>query len=105
MQMYVNYYTRELMNEGDNPPYQEETESESTRKAPVYNSFMDEAYKVADVVELITSARFLFNAGQTSKAWNQKMLEDPHFKVLDYEQDASKIFSNTDLSEVHSRVQ
>ncbi len=80
-----------------NPPYQEETESESTRKAPVYNTFMDEAYKVANVVELITPARFLFNAGQTPKAWNQKMLEDPHFKVLEYEQDASTIFPNTDI--------
>ena len=43
---------------------------------PVYDRFMDEAYKVADVVVLITPARFLFNAGQTPKAWNQKMLED-----------------------------
>lgn len=80
-----------------NPPYQEETESESTRKAPVYNSFMDAAYKIGNVVELITPARFLFNAGQTPKAWNQKMLEDSHFKVLHYEPDASKIFSNTDI--------
>ena len=28
-----------------NPPYQEETESDSTRKPPVFNFFMDEAYK------------------------------------------------------------
>ena len=80
-----------------NPPYQEETESESTRKPPIYNSFMDESYAIANVVELITPARFLFNAGQTPKAWNQKMLEDPHLKILFYEQDASKIFPNTDI--------
>lgn len=80
-----------------NPPYQEETESESTRKPPIYNSFMDETYAIANVVELITPARFLFNAGQTPKAWNQKMLEDPHLKVLYYEQDAAKIFPNTDI--------
>jgi len=80
-----------------NPPYQEDTESESTRKLPIYNNFMDETYGIAKVVELITPARFLFNAGQTPKAWNQKMLEDPHLKVLYFEQDASKIFPNTDI--------
>lgn len=80
-----------------NPPYQEVTESDSTRMPPVYDKFMDEAFKVSDVVELITPARFLFNAGQTPKAWNQKMLEDPHFKVLAYEPDASRIFPNTEI--------
>ena len=80
-----------------NPPYQEVTDSDSTRMPPVYDRFMDEANKIGDVVELITPARFLFNAGQTSKAWNRKMLDDPHFKVLYYEQDASKIFPNTDI--------
>lgn len=53
-----------------NPPYQEETESESTRMLPIYNLFMDEAYKIGEKVELITPARFLFNAGQTPKNWN-----------------------------------
>ena len=80
-----------------NPPYQEVTESDSTRMPPVYDKFMDEANKVANVVELITPARFLFNAGQTPKAWNKKMLEDPHFKVLYYEEDASSVFPNTDI--------
>lgn len=80
-----------------NPPYQEETESDSTRKAPVYNLFMDKAYELASIVELITPARFLFDAGQTPKAWNRKMLEDPHLKVLYYEPDGSKIFPNTDI--------
>jgi len=79
-----------------NPPYQEETENNG-RQSPVYNRFMDEAYKVAECVELITPARFLFNAGQTPKAWNDKMLDDEHFKVLQYESDASKIFSNTEI--------
>ncbi|WP_352397227.1 Eco57I restriction-modification methylase domain-containing protein [[Clostridium] aminophilum] len=80
-----------------NPPYQEETESESTRMPPVYNRFMDGAYSIANVVELITPARFLFNAGQTPKAWNQKMLEDPHLKVLFFEPNASSVFANTDI--------
>ena len=75
-----------------NPPYQEETESDSTRKPPVFNFFMDEAYKCADKVELITPARFLFRGGYTPKAWNDKILSDSHFKVLDYEPDSTKLF-------------
>lgn len=80
-----------------NPPYQEETESDSTRKPPIYNAFMEEAFQRADIVELITPARFLFNAGYTPKAWNEKMLSDEHFKVIFYEPDSSKVFSNTDI--------
>ena len=79
-----------------NPPYQQES-TNNGRKPPIYNLFMDEAYKVANVIELITPARFLFNAGQTPKTWNQKMLDDKHFKVLSYEADASKIFANTEI--------
>ncbi len=78
-----------------NPPYQEELENTSDR--PVYNDFMDSAYKVGQCVELITPARFLFNAGKTPKEWNQKMLNDPHFTVLIYEQKSGKIFSHTDI--------
>jgi len=78
-----------------NPPYQEEIEGTSDR--PIYNDFMSSAYGVATGVELITPGRFLFNAGKTPKAWNQKMLADPHLKVLYYEQDSSKVFANTDI--------
>lgn len=81
-----------------NPPYQDETLGENKGYAPpIYHLFLDGAYKVADKVELIHPARFLFNAGSTPKAWNQKMLADPHLKVLHYEQDASKIFANTEI--------
>lgn len=83
-----------------NPPYQEEFGGSGENKtygAPVYNQFMDAVYSVSDKVELIHPARFLFNAGSTPKAWNKKMLEDPHFKVLRYEEDATKVFSNTDI--------
>lgn len=78
-----------------NPPYQEETEGTSDK--PIYNFFMDGVFKIADKVELITPARFLFNAGKTPKAWNEKMLADRHFQVLYYEQNSGKIFSNTDI--------
>ena len=80
-----------------NPPYQAEIENEGDRANPVYDKFMDATFNVADCVELIHPARFLFNAGQTSKAWNKKMLSDEHFKVLHYEPDATKIFSNTEI--------
>ena len=78
-----------------NPPYQEETKDTSDK--PIYNYFMDEAYKVADRVCFITPARFLFNAGKTPKKWNQKMLNDKHLKVAFYEQKSSEVFANTDI--------
>lgn len=81
-----------------NPPYQDNTLGENeTYAPPVYDKFMDEAYKVGDRVELITPARFLFNAGSTPKAWNRKMLNDEHLKVLYYKQNSSNVFSNTDI--------
>lgn len=80
-----------------NPPYQEDVENKGDRANPVYDKFMETAFQVANVVELIHPARFLFNAGQTSKKWNQKMLQDEHFKVLNYESDAAKVFPNTDI--------
>ena len=78
-----------------NPPYQETVEGTSDK--PIYNYFMDESYEVGEHVELITPSRFLFNAGKTPKAWNRKMLADPHLEVLRYEQDSSRIFPNTDI--------
>ncbi|RZI48557.1 Eco57I restriction-modification methylase domain-containing protein [Lactococcus kimchii] len=80
-----------------NPPYQEERVGDSTQAPPIYHKFMDTAYEVADKVVLITPGRFLFNAGATGKAWNEKMLHDKHLKVVYYEQDSSKVFPNTDI--------
>ena len=82
-----------------NPPYQDDNQGDGNKTfaAPVYNVFMDGAYTVADKVELITPARFLFRAGSTPKDWNEKMLNDPHLKVLSYEVNASKVFPNTDI--------
>ena len=80
-----------------NPPYQEDRQGSSTTALPIYHNFMDSAYQIGKTVELITPARFLFNAGRTPKAWNEKMLNDAHLKILLYERDASKIFTNTDI--------
>ena len=79
-----------------NPPYQSDKD-DNDRKPPIYDVFMDAAYQVSDRVELVTPGRFLFNAGQTPKAWNEKMLNDEHLKVLSYEPDASTVFPNTDI--------
>lgn len=78
-----------------NPPYQEEVEGTSDKQ--IFPYFMDQAYKIGKKVELITPAKFLSNAGKTPKKWNEKMLKDPHLKVLFFEQDSSKVFSNTDI--------
>ncbi|WP_282920806.1 Eco57I restriction-modification methylase domain-containing protein [Ignavigranum ruoffiae] len=78
-----------------NPPFQEELESTSDR--PIYPYFMDSAYELADKVILITLGRFLFNAGKTSKKWNQKMLNDRHLKVLFYEDKSQRVFQNTNF--------
>ena len=81
-----------------NPPYQDETIGENTTYAPpVYNKFLDEAYKMSNKVEMIHPARFLFNAGSTPKAWNKERLDDPHFKILKYYEHSGDVFSNTDI--------
>lgn len=81
-----------------NPPYQDETLGDNKGFAPpVYHKFLEEAYKIAENVEMIHPARFLFNAGSTPKKWNEKMLADPHLTVKYYEQDSSKVFANTDI--------
>lgn len=81
-----------------NPAFQDQTLGDNKGFAPpIYDKFLDAACEIADKVELIHPARFLFNAGSTPKAWNEKMLNDPHFKVLHYEADTKKIFPNTAL--------
>ncbi len=79
-----------------NPPYQEQTDSNNQAK-PIYNIFMEESYKVADCVELITPARFLSNQGATPSAWNEKMLNDKHLKILDFNPKSNTIFPDTDI--------
>lgn len=81
-----------------NPPYQDETLGDNKGYAPpVYHKFLESAYEISEIVEMIHPARFLFNAGSTPKQWNERMLRDPHLKVLYFEQDSSKVFSNTDI--------
>lgn len=81
-----------------NPPYNEEAPGESTSDKPVYHTFMDACHSISDKTMLITPARFLFNAGATPKAWNKAMLEDCHFKVLEYESDSKVIFPDASIT-------
>lgn len=80
-----------------NPPYQDENIGDSTQEPPIYHLFVDESSKISVRTLLITPARFLFNAGATPKSWNRKMLNDPHFKVLYYNQNSGTIFYSTDI--------
>lgn len=75
-----------------NPPYQEASNGESLGANSVYDKFLDSAYQIADKVEMIHPARFLFNAGSTSKVWNRKMLNDEHLKICQYEPNSDRIF-------------
>ena len=79
-----------------NPPYQD-SRDDTEWDTPVYHNFMDAAYSIADKVEFITPARFLFNAGKTPKEFNQRMLNDEHFKVLEYNANSKSVFAGTDI--------
>ena len=82
-----------------NPPYQDDLIGDNETKAPpIYDKFMDAAYEVGEQAVLITPARFLSNAGQTPKAWNHRMLNDPHLKVAVFEPKSATIFP---LSLIH----
>lgn len=74
-----------------NPPYHKEN-VENGRKPPIYDQFMNISYSTSPISVLITPARFLFGAGQTSELWNQKILNDVHFRVAEYESEAIKVF-------------
>lgn len=78
-----------------NPPYQEE--GLNTRKAPIYHLFYDAAFKISDKVTLITPGRFLFKVGQTPKEWMDKILNDEHFKVVNYYQRSADIFPTVEI--------
>lgn len=77
-----------------NPPYQIDGKGERARKEPIYHFFIDSARELGNRSILITPGRFLFNAGQTPKRWNERILHDKHTKVLYYEINANKVFSN-----------
>ena len=79
-----------------NPPYQVLVEGNG-RSKPVYHLFMDLACQISQRVSLITPARYLFNAGFTPTDWNNKMLNDEHFKIINYKANSTELFPSVDI--------
>lgn len=79
-----------------NPPYHSSVDSYN-RQEPIYPFFYDAAESIGERTMLISPAKFLFDAGLTSKEWNKKMLTDEHIKVEYYNQNSSEVFPNTDI--------
>lgn len=80
-----------------NPPYQDEATGDATHNMPSYHRFIEAAFEVGRKAVLITPARFLFNAGYTPKAWNEKMLSDPHLTVPVYVPNSDRVFPGTNI--------
>lgn len=78
-----------------NPPYQ--IVKDDTSDEPIYHLFYDISFRMSDRVSFITPARFLFNAGKTPKDWNDKILNDSHFKVVWYKSNSTDVFPNVDI--------
>lgn len=79
-----------------NPPYQRVIENTSDEQ--IYPYFMETAYRVSTYVTLITPARFLYNAGKTSKKWNQQMLNDPYLRINRFFNESRHVFPNTSIN-------
>ncbi len=80
-----------------NPPYQEVNEGNGNGANPLYHLFIDLGRKLSPIGSMIHPARFLFKAGKTPKDWNDRILSDPHFKVVDYRVKSIDVFNNVDV--------
>ncbi len=81
-----------------NPPYQGETSGDNkTFAKPVYNLFLESFWQACNRVMMIHPARCLFNAGATPNAFNKKLLNDEHIKVILYEPNCKNIFPDADI--------
>ena len=78
-----------------NPPYQMDLSNTSAEQ--IYPVFIDSSDVFSTKSIFITPARFLFNQGKTSKKWNNKKLQDPHFVVYGYYPQAKEVFSQADI--------
>lgn len=72
-----------------NPPYQT-----GVNKEPLYHHFIELGRQLGDLGSIIHPARFLFNAGKTPKKWNEKMLRDEHYKVVNYWSKGTDVFDS-----------
>lgn len=80
-----------------NPPYQIMATGDANGSDPIYHLFIDTACKLGEKVSFIHPARFLFNAGKTPKDWNEKMLNDEHYKVVQYWANSGDVFPTVDI--------
>lgn len=80
-----------------NPPYQEADAGYGNGASPIYNEFIDLSATIAAKSVLIHPARFLFNAGKTSKAWNKKILTSQYFSIKFYSANSSEVFNDVDI--------
>ena len=80
-----------------NPPYQIMATGNANGSDPIYHLFIDAACKLGEKVSFIHPARFLFNAGKTPKDWNEKMLNDEHYKVVQYWANSGDVFPTVDI--------
>lgn len=79
-----------------NPPYQESLDHRS-EQPPLYHLFYNVSMEVSGIITLITPARFLFGVGKTPEEWNYKMLNNEHFKVVDYFANSKDVFNTVDI--------
>lgn len=80
-----------------NPPYQVMATGDANGSDPIYHLFIDAACALGEKVTFIHPARFLFNAGKTPKDWNEKMLNDEHYKVIQYWANSADVFPTVDI--------
>lgn len=81
-----------------NPPYQKPNNGDSQGNDAIYDEFMDLCYELTDgKAVLITPARWMSNAGKTSKKWNQEKLDDVHLRVVEHWVKGDEIFPGTDI--------
>jgi len=112
----MGYYSYDLINENKNeeylkqlkdmkfdaiignPPYNMDNMGDGNGSDPLYHLFVNLGMSLTAEGVLIHPARFLFNAGKTPKDWNQKMLNDPHFKVADYWVKSTDVFPDVEIN-------
>ena len=80
-----------------NPPYQVTANGEANGSDPIYHLFIDAGRAAGARGTFIHPGRFLFKAGKTPKDWNEKILNDEHFKVVRYWSNSGSIFPTVDI--------
>lgn len=78
-----------------NPPYQ--IKKDNTTDESIYYKFMDIGFDISPIATFITPGRFLFRVGDTPNEWNDKILNDEHFSVVYYDNNAANFFTNVEI--------